>query len=416
MPALSRRTFLHGTGVAIALPLLESHASAAQADAGPLRIFTIHAHLGFYPDTFWPSASGRDYQLSEALKPLEPLKDDFTVIQGMTHPGVKGGHGAANRALTATPTDITKNGISFDQLAAEHVGEHTRFSSIEMGGSVSINRSGVKIPGWGSQTDVYKRLFLAPDEKQLEQTIAGFREGRSVLDAVREQSKVIAKKVSVRDRAKLDEYYSSIRHVERRLEKAEAWAHKPMADVPLKETQVKDVRGSENLKAYTSTWGELARLALLTDSSRVLTWDVGINRNLTKVGFAKTWHGLTHTETDLWGKFDVKLFDEFSKVLQSLKNTDELGASLLDRTMVLFTSPLGNARNHRNNNMPALLAGGPFRHGQHLKFDEKSAPPYPNLFTSMLQAQGIPCEKFATATGTLTGLELKPVLNKRSRN
>lgn len=401
---LSRRTLLKGAGVSLALPAaLESFAAVDTAEA-PVRMFIVHAHLGFYPETFWPAQSGADYEMPRALKALEPLRDDFSIIRGMAHPGVRGGHGAALQVLTGTPSDEKGNGISVDQLAAEHVGEHTRFSSIQMAGSVSVNRSGVKLPSWGAAPAVYRRLFMAPEAKDVEKTVARLQQNQSLLDAVQDQARQLGSQISKADNEKLDEYFTSIRQVERRLEKAEAWAHKPRPEVELKESQIRDIDGEENLNLYVKTWGDLARLALQTDSSRVISWDLALNHSLSKLGFAKTWHGLTHTEKEVWGDFDALLFREFVSVLKDLKNTKEHDSNLLDRTMVLFTSPLGDAGKHTNDDMPALLAGGPFQHGNHLVTDPSTVTPYCNLYVSMLRAMGIQLDQFSTSTGQLRGL------------
>lgn len=400
----NRRHFLKAAGVSLLLPRLESFAETA-GGAPPMRLFVVHAHLGFYPPDFWPKNAGADYELPRSLQPLTGLRDDFTLIQGMRHPGVKGGHGAALQVLTGTPSGAPKNGVSIDQLIAEKTGLETRYPSIQMGfGSVSINRSGVKLPGWGSAPDVYKRLFMTGNPRDVEKTVARLREGRSILDAVRDQARRVEHRVSAQDREKLGEYFSSVREVEQRLLRAESWADKPAPAVPIKPGQIQDIDGEENLRQYVQNWGDLARLAIQTDSSRVICWDLAMNNNLAKLGFAKTWHGLTHTEKERWGDFDVLLFRELAGLIQGFKDTKEGDGSLLDRTMILFTSPLGNAGNHSNHNMPALLAGGGFRHGRHLITAGDTDTPYSNLFVTLMQKMGLDTDRFATSTGPLREL------------
>ncbi|MCM8529618.1 MAG: DUF1552 domain-containing protein [Lentisphaeraceae bacterium] len=403
---LSRRTLLKGSGVLLSLPFLEAMVPSTygknKSQSDIQRLFVVHAHLGFYPDMFWPKETGSNYELSSSLKPLEKFKNKMTVVQGTSHPGVKGGHGAASRFLSGTPSDIGKNGVSFDQVAAEKLGVNTRYTSIEMGESQSINRSGVRLPSWGGQSKLFQRLFIHDSAQNIKKIEKKLQEDRSILDLVSDQTKSLQKTVGKYDKEKLDEYYSSVRHVEKQLQKAQDWAHKPPPVVPLKKMQ--DISAVNNYKAYFETWGELAKLALQTDMTRVLSWGIQMTKPITSLGFTKDWHGLTHTEKELWGKFDRLLFTEFAKTLSKFESTQDGTGNLLDNTSIIVTSPLGHAGKHTNKNLPALVFGGPYKHGQHLNFKPHDETPTANLYLSLLNGVGIQEDKFATSTGTLTGM------------
>jgi hypothetical protein len=426
--ALSRRRFLQGVGVAMSLPLLDAMqprtaraASNSMASITPRRMLGICNNLGLRPDLFFPTGAGREYQASPYLELLKAHRNDFTVISGVSHPNVDGGHPSDISFLTAAPHPASssfRNTISLDQYIAERIGTLTRFPSLTLAvngaaRSLSWTGSGVAIPPEERASDVFNQLFLQGTAEQVEAQIHRLDTGRSILDAVADQSKQLQRNVSARDRSRLEQYFTSVRDLEHRLQESREWERKPK---PVVNFAVPAEPGSPaeymvKLKAMY----DLARLAFETDSTRAIT--LMLNSVATPVvtipgeTITDSYHNLSHhgkTEEKL---AQLKVLDEWHmKLLNSLfsdlKAVSEGGESLLDRTMILYGSNLGDANAHSTINLPTLFAGGGFRHGQHLAFDRAQNYPLPNLFVSMLQRMGLEEGKFASSTGAMRGLEV----------
>ena len=384
-------------------------------------MFAICNNLGLLPDLFFPTGSGRDYVASPYLKLLEEHRKDFTVLNGVSHPNVDGGHPSDISFLTAAPHPASssfRNTISLDQYIAERIGILTRFPSLTLAvntnsRSLSWTGSGVAIPPEEKASDVFKQLFLQGTPEQVEAQIRELDTGRSILDAVAEQAKDLQREVGARDRGRLDQYFSSVRDLETRMQASRGWETKPKpavkASVPV------DPASPAHYMAKVKVMYDLAKLAFETDSTRSIT--LMLNSVGTPVveirgeTITEDYHNLSHH-----GKADdklaqLKVLDEWqmkllSGLLADLKSVREGEETLLDRTMVLYGSNLGDANAHSTTNMPTLFAGGGFRHGQHLVFDRERNYPLPNLFVSMLQRMGIEDERFASASGTMRGLEM----------
>ena len=212
-----------------------------------------------------------------------------------------------------------------------------------------------------------------------------------------------------RDRDKLDEYFTSVRELEQRLAQSEEWAKKPKPKVDAKPPQ--NITNPTDLIAKTRVWFDLIHLALQTDSTRLVTLQLLGTSGVPPIpGVSLGHHDLSHhgkdpTKIEQLKKIEMEKMKTLRDFLKKLKDTKEDGVTLLDRTMVFFSSNLGDASTHGVKNMPVLLAGGGFKHGQHLAFDPKSNPPLCNLYVSMLQRLGLEVDKFGSSTGTLTGLE-----------
>jgi hypothetical protein len=418
---LHRRTFLRAAGVSMALPLFDalvpSQARAAVAQRIPRRMVCINTPLGVHPPYFFPTTAGRDYELSPYLEVLKDLRDDFTVISGLSHPDVGPSHDSNQTFLTAAPHPERragfKNSISLDQFAAEHIYGQTRFPTLTLsceGTGLSWTRSGAPVPADCWPSGVFARLFLEGRPDEVEAQARRLADGQSVLDAVRDQARKVESDLGAGDREKLDEYFTSVRELEQRLAQAEAWSQKPKPKVDAK--PLVDVRNSTDLLGQTRLWFELIHLALQTDSSRLITLQLLGTSGVPPIpGVSQGHHDLTHHGQDPAKIAQLKIL-ELEKMavlrdfLNRLRETKEEGESLLDRTMVFFSSNLGDAGKHSVKNMPVLLAGGGFRHGQHLAFDEDKHPPLCNLFVSLLQRMEIEADKFGSSTGTLTGLEM----------
>jgi hypothetical protein len=424
--SVSRRTLLRGAGVALALPLLESMvpsraAALAIAAGGPAvaqqkrRMVAICTNLGIHTPYLNPIGAGREFALTPYLEPFRAMRDQLTVVSGVSHPGVDGGHSAEASFLTAQPHPGTtgfRNSVSLDQYAVEKLLPDTRYSNLVLaagGGSLSWTRGGVQVPSDRSPSKVFAKLFLDGSQKEVDEQVARLREGRSVMDTVNAQAKTMGRDMGKADRDKLDEYFTGVRELEGRLAKAQEWSTKPKPQVdamqPIDITDRADVIGRIRLMY------DLMHLAIQTDSSRIITLAIECGGEVPPIpGVTEGHHNLSHHGKDPEKLAQLKAvelaeFQALADFLTKLQRTREEGETLLDRTMVFFGSNLGNASSHDNKNMPAFLAGGGFRHAGHLAFDEKNNTPLCNLYVSMLQRMGIETDSFASGKTRMTGLE-----------
>src|ERR1017187_5401010 len=430
--ALSRRRVLKGGGVVLALPLLDSMApsfafagesSEKGASATPRRMLAICNNLGLLPGEFFPAQAGRGYELSPYLRALGEHREEFTVISGVSHPDVDGGHPADICFLTAAPHPGSggfRNTISLDQYIAERIGHRTRFPSLTLGvnieqgvRSLSWTPSGILIPCDEKASDVFKRLFVQGTAAEVDAQMRQLDQGQSILDAVAAQARDLQSKVGARDRARLDQYFTSVRELEQRMEREREGEPKPkpVVNVPVPLDPASPREYMDKVKLMY----DMARLAFETDSTRSVSLLLdSVNSPVIEFGGVKTtdgYHNLSHHAHAEAKIAQLKAIDEWhmrllSNLFTELKSVHEEGETLLDRTMVLYGSNLGNADTHVTTNLPTLIAGGGFRHGQHLAFDTTRNYPLPNLFVSMLQRMGIDEGNFASATGPMRGLDL----------
>lgn len=413
----SRRRFLRAAGVSLALPWLEAFVPAtargAPAASPPRRLICICAPLGFYPGNFFPQATGAGYELSPYLELLSAFRDDFTVISGLA--GINGGHQAINGFLTGVPgagQPGIRNGISVDQFAAEQIGAQTRFASLALSGEglgLSWTRTGARVPAHNSPSRLFAEMFIEGQEHEVRAQLQNLEEGRSILDDVREQARSLRSQLGADDRLKLEEYLGSIRELEQRLAVDEKWVKTPKPKVDVEPPR--DISNPSDLIGRTRLLFELAHLAVQTDSTRLITIMLAGATSAPPIpGVTLGHHDLSHHGKDPGKLAQLKLIEVeclkvLSDLLARLKRSPEEGQSLLDRTMVYLGSNLGDASSHSTRNLPVLVAGGGFRHGQHLAFDPRNPPPLCNLYVSMLQRLGIEVDRFNTGTGTLSGLE-----------
>jgi hypothetical protein len=416
----TRRTFLRAAGVSLALPWLEALAPtrADAAESAPKRrMVCLSAPLGFHPPHFFPEKAGKDYVLSPYLEVLKEFRNDFTVMSGLSHPDVAEGHDSGYSFLTGAHhkgfmRSGFRNTISLDQLAAEHIGGQTRVASLSLsteGSGLSWTRSGVLVPPSLHPPGVFAQLFLEGGADEVEAQMRRLRQGQSILDHVRDLAKGMEPGLGVNDREKLEEYFSSIRELEQRMVIAKDWATKPKPKVNAKPPQNPP---NVDIVARCRTWFDLTHLALQTDSTRLasILLNGGSQGVPPILGVSQGHHDLSHHGQDpkkieQLRLVEVEVLKTLAEFLGKLKGTQEDGVSLLDRTSVFLGSNLGNASSHATKNLPVLLAGGGFKHGQHLAFAPESAPPLCNLFVSMLQRLGLEVDRFGSSTGTLPGLE-----------
>lgn len=412
---LSRRTLLRGAGVALALPALECMVPAlaeTPAQPAPRRMVAINFELSFHPPNLMPETPGPDYETTPYLEPLADLRDDFTIISGTSHPDVDGGHAADRSWLTGAPhpgaANFT-NTISMDQLAAQALGLETRLAYMALGsGGISISANGVPVPANQYPSRLFEAMFLESRPHEKQEQIERLREGQSVLDTVLASAQRMQSRISRQDQDKLDQYFTAVREAEQRLYKAEEWQHRPKPEVAAEPPT--DIRDGNDIISRARQLYDIMYLALLTDSTRVITYGVGdSNAVATLPGVSMNYHDLSHHGQDpeklkQLGIIEAAHVQAFGDFLARLKQTEEGDASLLDRTMVLLGSHM-HSGGHNNRNLPIILAGGGFRHGQHLAFNQDDNYPLANLYVSMLQQLGLPVERFASSTGTMSGLE-----------
>lgn len=419
---IDRRHFLKGCGAAIALPFLESLPrpgrllAATPASAEPMRMVCVGLNYGLYPGDFFPETTGRDYELTKLLQPLSALKRDMTVFSHLDHPGVKGGHEAVHTFLSGILSEDSKDmpdrNITMDQMAAEFIGAETRFASLQVGiggGGLSWTRNGVAIPPITKLQTLFDALFLETTQSKRQRLSESYELNGSILDVVKEDAAALEKRISRNDIEKLDEYFTSIREVEKRLAQSQSWLDSPKPKVDYRMPQPTP----DDFYSEVPVFYDLMRLALETDSTRVISCGIdGWSGNSGLPGVTQGYHFLTHHGQDVSRLKELSIIENFhtnqvARFLESLKRSQGSdSSSLLDKTMVLFGSGMGNASSHSNRDLPLVLAGGGFQHGEHKDYPKKGNRQTPacNLYVSMLQKFGLEVDQFGSSTGSLEGL------------
>lgn len=418
-----RRFFLKSAGATLALPALESLSpgilgsglaiGATEAAAGtPTRMVAIGNLLGFYQPDFFPKTTGNGYEMTRLLKPLEPHRRDFTLYSGLDH-GVKGGHFAVHSFLSGVLSmdakGMPEGNISLDQRAAETVGGATRFPSLTVGSETGIHggcqmcwtRSGTRVPPIPGARELFRKLFVNESVEDIAKVKDGFDLKGSILDAVHGDAKSLGRRIDKDDREKLDEYFSSVRDVERQLELNRQWAEVPKPEAPFAEPK------NTNMVDDLPLLYDLMALALQTDSTRIATLEIGGDFESRYFDIKKGYHSLSHhgrlkeNIRDLLVLEDYQMA-QFARFLGKLKSITDGEGTLLDHTMVLFGSGMANANSHTNSNLPIILAGGGFSHGEHRQVPQKGIHKVPlcNLYLTLLQRFGVEVDRFATSTGT----------------
>ena len=431
---MSRRHFLRGAGVALALPFLDTmrpvFGAAATADsplapgAKPRRFFAICNNLGVVPANFFAKGAGRDYVPSPYLALLQEHRNDFTAFSGVSYAGVDSGHPGDVCFLTGAPHPSSasfRNTVSVDQLIAERLGTLTRFPSITLAvntrsRSLSCSATGVAVPPEDKAAEVFKQLFVQGSPTEVEAQILRLQIGRSILDTIGGRAQELQRAAGAADRDRLDEYFSSVRDLEQRLHASQGWEKKPKPVVDAKEPV--DPASPAQYMQKVRVMYDLSRLAFQSDSTRAITLMLdSVNtptlEGIPDIKITDGYHNLSHhgKAPDKLGQLnalDSMHMKLLGKLYADFKGVQEGEGTLLDRTMVLYGSNLGDASTHVNTNMPMIFAGGGFKHGQHLAFDTTPERNYPvaNLMVSILQRMGLERDKVATSTGTMRGLEM----------
>ena len=409
-----RRRFLKATGVTLALPMLESIPAlgAASGGAKAKRLVCVGGYLGFHQEAIYPKETGRGYTMSQTLQPLAGHRDDFTIFSGLDH-RAKHGHGEWANYLCGQKVGK----VSLDQIVARALGQSTRFESIQLTAGqasrhMSYNHDGVALPMIQRPSVFYNKLFAsAADRAHTEYLL---KSGRSSLDLVRDEAKRLQGRVSARDREKLNEYFGSVREVEKRMTRQLNGIDLPLPSTDYKLPGYDPIAPNLMIEAEQLMY-DLMALALETDSTRVMTMFLaGLGQVFTIDGetLQAGYHALSHHGNDEEKIQDlVRVEVEHMKCLENFisqlkSKTDAEGRPLLDSTIVMMGTGMGNASAHTNNDLPTVVAGGGFRHGSHVAVDPKSdeAPLLGDLYITLMQQLGMEVDRFSNAKRNLNHL------------
>ena len=436
---LDRRTFLRATGVSMALPMLEAMSFGAK---NPVKDRPSRLVCAFFPNgvslpedpeqsklRWFPAKTGPDYKPSHALEPLAPFRGDLTVFEGIEHFNSRGLHGHNDPDIWLTGADIRrnyKNSISVDQVAATALGPKTRLPSLVLspeGGvgnrananTMSFNKRGLPIPSEKDPRRIFHRMFGEDPAASMGEQRANYQRQRSILDSVLGQAKDLQRKLGVADREKVEQYLDSVREIEQRIERTEAWLDRPKPQVS-KDLIRLDLDVAEPSEFMRTYYG-LIHLALQTDVTRVATYQIARERGqnnkgdqLSKALGMDGWHSVSHSSEkekgwENWAKLDRFTAEQFAWFLDRLKSTPEADGNLLDHTLVLYGCT--SSKTHTALNYPTILAGGTklgLKHGQFLRYGKET--PFSNVLYTMLAHMKLPepPESFADSTGELSAI------------
>jgi hypothetical protein len=439
---LSRRTVLRAASAAVALPLLDAMIPTATAApstfkpwaksplAATPRMICCYVPNGVNILEWVPTDAGANYTLSKTLDALKDYRDDFTVLTGLGHPASQGGHSGADTWLTAAnlkakPGADYTNTVSADQLAAKLHGTKTRFPSLQLsdqsgtGGAghshtLSFDVNGTPLPAENSPRRLFERLFVPDSAGDRAANLKRYAERRSILDDLAGETASLNKKLGPADKRKLDEYLGSVRDTEKQVERMQGWIDVPKPKVAETGLQLVSKPGDgHDRPMWLDVMLELSYLAFVTDTTRVITFEWSREAG-GYGGGGENHHELSHHGGDAGMLAKLAAIDRFhlarlGRFLGMLKSTAEADGTMLDRTMVLFGSGMnsGAGGEHSPKNLPLLVAGGRklgVKLGQHLAHPAEKSPPLSNVLLSLVQKMGVETDKFADATGTMTGL------------
>ncbi|MBP85575.1 MAG: hypothetical protein CMJ64_02485 [Planctomycetaceae bacterium] len=411
---LNRRTLLKASGVSLALPLLESMnpVFAVPSNPPPKRMVLVCTVLGLHPPLLWPKTPGADYESTPYLDLLKEHRQDFTLFSGLQHKDQTGRqpHDSELTWLTSARKPGVggfRNTISIDHVAASRLGNVTRYPSITLGTikpqSQSYTSGGVMIPAQTSPANLFAQLFLQGTPAEVRAQKQKLDDGRSILDELGTQAKVLRRKASVSDNHLLDDYFDSVRGAETNIAAVQGWMDKPKPKVDAQ--QPSDIPDIAELIGRAQLLMDLVPLIVQSDSSRVISVMIQDHFVVPKVeGVTGNHHNLSHhgqdpAKIEQLRKIETEIVECFSSLLTQMKSKTESGSTLLDSTSILFGSNLGNANAHHARNLPIFLAGGGFKHGRYVAHEEGA--PLCNLFVTMLNNMGLETQSFGQSTDEL---------------
>ena len=441
--ALSRRTFLRGVGAAIALPALDAMtpalASVGKVRKAPVRLVFTYVPNGVIMKDWTPKTAGSDFELTRILKPLAAYRNDLMIISGLAdHNGNELGDGAGDHAragasfLTGVHCKKTSgadihSGVSADQIAARAFASETRFASLELGcedsrtvgncdsgyscaytNSISWRSPTTPMPPEVNPRAVFERLFGAEDFHLDPATRARrARYRKSILDLVREDAQSLNASLGRADRRKMDEYLTSVREIEARIQSAERDTH------PVTPGMEKPGGIPVTFAEYVSLMFDLQIAAFQSDLTRVSTMMIGREgsmRTYPEINVSDSHHPLTHHRNN--PEFIEKVTqinslhtELFGRFLGKLKATQDGDGSLLDNSLIVYGSGISDGNRHTHENLPILIAGGgggSVKPGRHLVYDKET--PVANLYMTLLDRAGVHPESFGDSTGKLVQL------------
>lgn len=393
-------------------PAADTKTASAPDDSQPRRFVAVGNLLGFQQKHFFPESVGKEYEETTLLKPLQAQRERFTVYRGLDH-GLRGGHFAVHTFLSGVlhheSRDRHDGNITLDQYLADRIGGDTRFPSLTVGSEGGIHggcqlswtRSGVRVPPITGPAELFDRLFVSDNAAEQARKIRETQLQTSILDSVSGEAATLSKRVNTEDRNKLDEYLSSIRDVEKKLESRKLWTDKQKPEAPF------DKPADTNTVDDLPMLYELIALALQTDSTRVATLEIGGSFLPQNLGINKSYHSMSHHGNDqevITNLITLETYqlEQFAKFLSRLSEMKSEQGSVLDTTAVLFGSGMGNGSSHTNTDLPIILAGGGYETGE---FKRAAATgvnkvPLSNLFVDIAQRSGVETDAFGTSTGS----------------
>ncbi len=441
---VSRRSLLRGVGAAVALPMLDSMIPALRAASyvadkvSPTRMVFVYVPNGIDMRNWTPAVNGRSFELPRILSSLAPVQDDVLVLSGLRdNGGMPEGDGPGDHARASASfltgvhpkktagSDISV-GISVDQLAARKIGSATRLASLELGcedghlagncdsgyscayvNSISWRNATVPNPPEVNPRAVFERLF-GNDENAGDPASRSrmARYQQSILDLVAEDTRRLQGGLGSNDKRKLDEYFTAVREVERQVEMMEKQIASNSAAAP---SLAKPDGIPIDFAAHARLMFDLLAIALQTDTTRISTFMLareGSNRSYREIGVPEGHHGLSHhrndpTLMDKVAAINQHHMEQFAYFLNKLKKTNEGSGSMLDNTLVLYGSGISDGNKHNHDDLPVLLAGGSgkFQTGRHVQYTQGA--PVSSLYLSILDAAGVPTERFGDSQGRL---------------
>lgn len=453
---ISRRTLLRGTGAALALPWMETMAKAADSTSliePPLRTAFLFMPNGVRPDYWTPAGDGEDYEITPHLKPVAEFKSDFLLIENLWNKNAVGRNGhwpkvpawlSGGYVQRSNGKDLDSGGTSLDQVLAEKIGERTPLPSLELG--IDQPRTGIDNAGGGfprmlgsfiawrdPHTPVAKEIIpqLAFDRLFRNNGVnsngnpnrpavisALQRDETSLLDLVMEDAKSLRRKASATDQVKLDQYFESVRSVERRMESALKPQKRWLKNMEFAKGKLPFERPGAGIpqshQEHVRLMLDILLLAFWTDSTRIGSFMFGDAQSSQDYGFlpgvSGNWHSISHHLNEEAKRVQYESIvdwnmEQFAYFLRKAKSLDEGGTSLLDNSMFLFGSTLKDGNKHQEDNLPVLLAGrgkGAIRPGRRIRAAAKT--PLCNLHLTLMNKMGVEADTFGDSTGQLSGL------------
>ncbi|MEM6692566.1 MAG: DUF1552 domain-containing protein [Planctomycetota bacterium] len=408
-----RRTLLKSAGITLTLPMMPSlvsgeEKSVEESDAKAKRLVCIGSNLGLYRNALYPETTGKDYELTPLMQPLEAHVKDLTLFSGFDH---RAGNGHKNWDNYLCGKRV--GSMSLDQMVAEKIGGTTRLESMQLcAGDIPqqrmvFSRQGVPLPMINRPSVVYRKLFASADDLARQEYL--LRSGQSALDVVQEDARLLKHRLGSDDQRKLQEYFTSLRELETRMTRQLTHLADGVQDVDY-ELPAYDPMAPTMMLECEQIMFDLMALALQTDSTRVATLFIaGLGQVFTLDGetMRAGYHALSHhgNDPDLIRdliRVETEHMRCLSRFLTQLKErTNEHGQPLLDSTVVMFGTGMGDASRHSNRDLPTLIAGGGLNHGSHVASDpsDERSDKLGNVFVSLLQHFGVETDTFSDVTG-----------------